>query len=208
MKLVEYKSLIWTVKFNQAESVEEYNALANAKGGKPRDNACLEDANSNQAYRGQMPTFRDGVVELLEKTFGMKRTSHTEERTAKDGTKSTVEIVDEKDAAFIKRVAAEKFPNDPEAAEKLAAATQADAEKIALGVEFDPSEAAKVERTKKVTYAKHVVKLVDDMIAAGKQRKLVKNLTAKLSREVADDRDSLLAAVTEYEVLRTATELG
>lgn len=106
MKPVQYSTLegLKLTVLNY-ESVEEGDAAAG------RVNAILDEANKNLTYRGALAIGRSALCEELAKVTGIAVKTHKE--PGKDGTE--VEVVDETEGTYVKRVRAEKglTGNDP-----------------------------------------------------------------------------------------------
>lgn len=162
MKKVEYSSLGLALNLSVPDSVEEFDKNAKRAG------ACLGEATNNVVYRGMLADFRyyflHGIsqadldadkenklfvkgtkpIKGVDDETGIARKelpvidSKTKQPKMKDGKPVTIFDPEDSEAAFFKRVCAEKGLK-PEA-------FQAKANEVAAALVFDASETEKAER--------------------------------------------------------------
>jgi hypothetical protein len=129
MATYETNSIGFPLKFSGPDSVEAYDQ----KGGK--QGLCLEDAIDNTIYRSTLPEWQDKFAPIVEQLTGVKR-SVNEEATAaaraRSKTPDKVKDVLETVPRYVKRAMANLSDED-----KAALATEA--QKVADGIEVDPS---------------------------------------------------------------------
>lgn len=183
MKNATVSSLGFDLNKQVPESVAEYDQLAR------RPNAALEDAVDSCLYRGTFAEFRslflhgcdedDSGPALVgvDKQTGIDRLT----KVTKNAKGEEVEVWDESEAVYWKRVVATKFGGDIEAAvREFQSHAQAAMDRAA----FDPSVKERKAAGPK-TIAKTYIAIAKQAVADGKGQRLADLLAGHLGRAVA-----------------------
>lgn len=158
----EIKSLGFDLSFQVPANVSEFDALAK------RDGSCLSEAISNVMYRSVLAEFRSTFCEKLEALTENPRKTRISGKTK---TGEDIEVYDETEADYLKRVAAEK------GVETIS--FSALALEVAASIVFDPSATErKASGPKKI--AKSYMEIVDSIVEQAGDEGIV-TVAAKLS---------------------------
>lgn len=203
MKSVQVSSLGFDLNKSVPETVAEYDSLAKREG------ACLDDAVNSTLYRGTFAEFRNlflhgrdaegdqPAFEGVEQLTGIKR--HT--KTVKNAKGEESEAWDETEGEYWKRVVAQNFGGDADAAVNHFQSVAQSAMDIAA---FDPSVKERKSAGPK-TVAKTYTKLATQAVETGKGEKLASMLSGVLNRAInltgdnAKDIEILARAISDNE---------
>lgn len=202
MKVTQVSSLGFKLNKSVPETNEEYERLAN-RG----PNAACEDATASTLYRSTFPVFRDiflhgqDAVGDQPAIVGLDKITGVERKT-KDGTKKNadgtfVQVWDETEGAYWKRLKATLNLSDEEADTKFAAEAQ-----VAMdAAPFDPSIRVAAPSGPKAI-SKTIQAIADEAVNSGKADALAAALSNKLGKVVASDAKSLATAISENEAIK------
>lgn len=162
-------------------TIEEYNSLA-----PKRVNPVLEDANFNVLYRGTFPEIRDGLCEILEKSYGIARAE------------------DEKDGVYIKRAIATIMKDSGRTEAALRAEITPKLQDVADKASF-PVQAAERKASDGPAIGKRDLQNAEQMFKDGKAAAVASKLGTLLGREVnvttgdaVADTKTLARALADY----------
>lgn len=209
------------LNYNVADSAAEYDQLAKREG------ACVDSANNNTLYRSVLANFRynflHGVEEVgktgdekhvagipgVEEITGIKRkTVKTGKFRGEGETKEEIEVYDETEDKYFKRVIAELVSEKStveldgqtvgpfDSVEAAAAAFRSLAQQHLDAIPFDPSETVRQPAGPK-KIAKTYIEVAKKLIAAGKADAVAAELSSKLGITVEPTEDSLSRAISE-----------
>lgn len=206
MRTKMYSVLGLNVPTQVFTSPDEYNAAAK----RPNEDACVEDANDNLAYRGTNADAREEFCLALEKATGVARTKVAV--LLKDG---SPKLDDEKqpvfawadpdrtEADYFRRVVAvmnHSVESFQDLMDSVAAAHEnkdSQDNVVSYGFVVDPTVRERKPAGPK-TLPKSVYTLVDELIAKGVAAQTAAGLSKVLGRTVESDRESLARATHEY----------
>lgn len=191
---------------NQPETPEEFDALAGKTG------ACVDNANANIVYRGTLADGRYYICEAIDKSLAEEFPGHPELRrkTKLAGKKGDLEVFDEAEAAYVRRVLPlvahlrgvdeVKVDSFQPTLDRLQAEYEKDSEgnpTDKLLIRFDPSERERAERGPKKLPAKFL-KAGETIVAQGQGEKFLAHFKVAApvypSDATAEQKSALLAA--------------
>lgn len=195
MQTITNASLGFKLNLSVPSTVEEFDNLAKKEG------ACLTSATMNVVYRSWNNQFRAKFAEFIESATSIKRITEVvlgkDGQPKKDADGEVVEKYNETEAVYIDRVMAQ-LVHDGKAATVEAALSSyaADAQRIADGIAFDPSETEKAPAGPKKPSKKYLA-VAEEIEKRGRLAEMAEKLATYLGHAVDADLNSVALAIGE-----------
>lgn len=196
MQSINNNCLGFKLAVNVPSSVEEFDQMAKKTG------AALLSATMNVVYRSWNNQFRAAFASFIETQTGIKRL--TEVVKNKDGSDkidaegNVVEKYTETEADYVDRAFAHLVHTEKKAAtvEALQAAYAEDAQRIADGIAFDPSESEKAPAGPKKPAKKNLA-IAEDLVKRGRLEEVAAKLAAYLGHPIEATVEAVALAIGE-----------